>query len=189
MSGHHLILGELTDYLTGQPCTDTHDERLRQQLARQLVEGGGYGRHQIRARVMLTVRADAKMARLPVDFVIHINEAPAMLIKYGPGSIVTRHRPSLAMARLLGPTVVPMVVVTNGRNADVLDGVSGRVLGSGLSAIPDRDRLQRHLAATPARAVRARQAEMAARIVYAFEVDGSCLCDDTICRTGPEGEL
>ena len=184
MGGHHLILGELTDYLSGQPCTDTHDERLRQQLARQLVEAGGYGRDQIHARVMLTVRADAKMARLPVDFVIHINEAPAMLIKYGPGSIVTRHRPSLAMARLLGPTVVPLVVVTNGRNADVLDGVSGRVLGSGLSAIPDRDRLQRHLAATPTRAVSARQAEMAARIVYAFEVDGSCLCDDTICRVG-----
>ena len=38
MGNHHLILGELTDYLTGEPLTDTHDERLRQELAKWLVE-------------------------------------------------------------------------------------------------------------------------------------------------------
>ncbi len=30
---HHLILGELTDYLTEETLADTHDERLRQKLS------------------------------------------------------------------------------------------------------------------------------------------------------------
>ena len=32
MDGHHLILGELTDLITGETLTDTHDERYRQKL-------------------------------------------------------------------------------------------------------------------------------------------------------------
>ena len=186
MSGHHLILGELTDYLTGQTLDDTHDERLRQQIARLLVERGGFSRAGIQSRVMLQVQAGAKQARVPVDFVVFEARRAAMLIKYGPGSIVTRHRPTLALARLLGPAVVPLAVVTNGRDADVLDAISGKVVGSGLDAMPTRERLVAHLAASPPKAVTGRQADMAARIVYAFEVDGSCPCDDTICRLEPE---
>ena len=184
MDGHHLILGELTDYLTGKVLTDTHDERLRQQIARRLVERGGFSPDQIQARVMLQVQAGAKRARVPVDFVVSEDKRAVMLVKYGPGSIVTRHRPTLAMGKLLGPAVVPLAVVTNGRDADVLDAINGKVIGSGLDAIPTRKQLIAHLEASPLKAVTLRQAEMAARIVYAFEVDGSCLCDDTICRLG-----
>ncbi len=186
MSGHHLVLGQLTDYLTGQTLDDTLDERLRQNIARLLVERGGFSRDRIQSQVMLQVRAGAKQARVPVDFVVFEARRAAMLIKYGPGSIVTRHRPTLALARLLGPAVVPLAVVTNGRDADVLDTTSGKVIGAGLDAMPTRQRLLDHLAAAPPKAVSDRQAEMAARIVYAFEVDGSCPCDDTICRLEPE---
>ena len=38
MNGHHLILGELDDFVTGQRLADTHDERYRQRLSRLLVE-------------------------------------------------------------------------------------------------------------------------------------------------------
>ena len=38
MNGHHLILGELTDYITGETLKDTHDERYRQQIARRLID-------------------------------------------------------------------------------------------------------------------------------------------------------
>ncbi len=187
MPGHHLILGELTDYLTGQSIPDTHDERLRQHIARRLAERCGFDRRQIQARLQLHVRAGARQARVPLDFVVRLDRRAAMLVKYGPGSIVTRHRPALAMARLLGDTVVPVAVVTNGRDADVLDAVSGRLMGSGLDAIPTREQLRAHLAAARQKPVALRQAEMAARIVYAFEVDGSCPCDDSVCRL--EGEV
>ena len=32
MGGHHLIMGELTDLVTGQTLPDTHDERYRQRF-------------------------------------------------------------------------------------------------------------------------------------------------------------
>jgi hypothetical protein len=185
--GHHLILGELTDYLSGETLDDTDDERLRQQIARQLVEIGGFDRGQIQPRVMLRVQAGVKQAGVPVDFVIFEEASAAMLIKYGPGSIVTRHRPTLAMARLFGPKVVPLTVVTNGRDADVLDALTGKVIGSGMEAVPTHQQLLAYLATHPSKTVTDRQAEMAARIVYAFEVDGSCLCDDTICRIPTDG--
>ncbi|MCK7466807.1 MAG: hypothetical protein MZU91_00755 [Desulfosudis oleivorans] len=42
MAGHHLILGKLTDFLTGEILDDTLDERYRQKIARWLVEQKGY---------------------------------------------------------------------------------------------------------------------------------------------------
>ena len=38
MSGHHLILGTLTDVVTGETIDDTLDERYRQKIARLLLE-------------------------------------------------------------------------------------------------------------------------------------------------------
>jgi hypothetical protein len=37
-------------------------------------------------------------------------------------------------------------------------------------------------AGQPFEPISADRAEKEARIVYAFEVDGACTCDDTICR-------
>ena len=50
MNGHHLILGELDDFLTGEPIKDTHDERYRQQLAQLLVNRKGYLKSDIEAQ-------------------------------------------------------------------------------------------------------------------------------------------
>ena len=44
---HHLVLGEMTDYLTGKTVEDNHDERLRQKIARFLVERKGYGKKDV----------------------------------------------------------------------------------------------------------------------------------------------
>ncbi len=183
MAAQPVILGELTDFLTGRPLADTEDERLRQQIARRLVEVCGFDRQQIRSRLRLPVCAGPKCAEVTVDFVVFVDEAPSMMVKYGPGSIVTRHRPAMALARLLGPHLVPVAVVTNGWEADVLESRSGRIVGSGLEAILSRAELADRLKRTPAVAVDDRQAEMAARIVYAFEIDGSCALD---AHLGPE---
>ena len=37
MGGHHLILGKLTDFISGEILDDTLDERHRQKIARLLV--------------------------------------------------------------------------------------------------------------------------------------------------------
>ena len=105
-----------------------------------------------------------------------------MIIKYGPGSLVTRHRPVLATSRLVAPYQVPIAVVTNGEDADILDGLTNKVISSGLESIPSRAQLLERVADMRFDEIPARRAEMESRIIYAFEIDGSCICDDSICR-------
>jgi hypothetical protein len=179
--GHHLILGELRDYLTARPLPDTHDERYRQKIVRLLVEEKGYAISDIISGFPLAVRVGDKCARVPVSFLVRSDPHVAMIIQYGPGSLVTRHRSTLAMGRLVTLEQVPVVVVTNGEQADILDGAGGKVLDTGLQMIPDRQRLSDIIHAGTRRSITQRQAEMEARIVMAFEVDDRCPCDDSVC--------
>lgn len=182
MGGHHLILGEIEDYITGEILADTHDERYRQKIARFLVLEKGYAREDVHPRNPLTVSAGDRKGRLWVDFAVTVDDCMAMVIKYGPGSLVTRYRPTIAISRLMAPYQVPVVVVTNGESADVLDGETGKLAASGFDRIPSRNRLSRQLARRDWLPISSSRAEMEARIVYAFEIDGGCPCDDTACR-------
>ena len=183
MNGHHLILGTLTDVITGEILKDTHDERYRQKLSRLLVEGKGYRKADVIPRCDLLVTAgDAKRALVKVDFKVSLSGRTCMIAKYGPGSLVTRQRPALAASRLLESYQIPIVVVTNGEGADILDGTTGKVMFSGLEKIPSRSELSRMTATAPFHGISAQRAEMESRILYAYEVDGCCPCDDSICR-------
>ena len=182
MDGHHLILGKLSDYLTGDTLDDTHDERYRQKIAHLLVDRKGYHKSDIRVRSDLLVQAGEKKAIINIDFVISLIEKICMLIKYGPGSLVTRRRPALAAARLLAPYQIPMVVVTNGEDAEILAGSSGKVTGHGLDSIPAKKELAQYIKGIIWEPILSERAEMESRIIYAFEVDGSCPCDDSICH-------
>ena len=181
MAGHHLILGELRDIITRETLEDTHDERLRQGIASMLVDLKGYAREEIRPRWPLTLRAGEKCAIINIDFGIVIDDRVCMMIKYGPGSLVTRHRPALAASRLLAPYQVPVVVVTNGIDADILDGTRGKIMARGLDAIPDKAALTHLVADKTLVSIPPGRAEKESRIAFAFDVDGSCPCDDTVC--------
>ena len=188
MNGHHLILGELVDYVSGETIKDTHDERYRQKIAHFLVEEKGYLKKEITSRFDLLIKADENRAVIKVDFLVTLKNKICMLIKYGPGSLVTRHRPSLAASRLVAPYQIPMVVVTNGEDADILDGRNGDVIGSGFEAIPKKSGLSKKTAQNQFDEITPKRADQESRIMYAFEVDGSCPCDDTICKV-PDSEL
>lgn len=182
MNGHHLILGEQVDYLTGETIADTHDERYRQALAKLLVEKKGYHTCDILPRRKLIVKAGDKCARVHVDFAILVNDTIAMIIRYGPGSLITRHRPAIAASRVMAAYQIPLVVVTNGLDADIIDGKTGRVLSTGLHAIPDRQTLVARCHSGTKDLIPADRAEAEQRILYAYDVDDSCPCDDTVCR-------
>ncbi|MGD8448291.1 MAG: type I restriction enzyme HsdR N-terminal domain-containing protein [Desulfobacterales bacterium] len=180
--GHHLILGELVDFITGKTIQDTHDERYRQKLARILVEHKGYLKKEIEPGRELLIAAADKKAVITVDYTIKLAGKICIIIKYGPGSLVTRHRPALAASRLVAPYQVPVVVITNGEDADILEGATGKVISIGLESIPAKAELIEKVANIHFDPISTKQAEMESKIIYAFEVDGSCLCDDSICR-------
>jgi hypothetical protein len=182
MAGHHLILGKLSDLLTGEVLDDTLDERYRQAIARHLTERKGHAAADIEPRRELLLRAGPHQAVIRVDFVVRAAGRAAMVVRFGPGSIVSRERPALAVARLIAPYQVPVVVVTNGEDAEVLDGASGAVVGRGLDAIPDRRELLARVRDFDFPPIPPERAEMESRVAYCYDVDGACPCDDTICR-------
>lgn len=182
MDGHHLVLGKFDDLITGDTIDDTHDERYRQKIANLLINQKGYLISDIEPRKKLRVQAGEKQAIIKIDFVIRVENRIGMLIKYAPGSLVTRHRPLLAASRLLAPYQIPVAVATNGENADILDGSSAVVSARGLARIPSKSELSGMASVFDFSPVSASRAEMESRILYCFEVDDSCPCDTDICR-------
>jgi len=172
----HLILGELTDVITGRTLPDTHDERYRQKIARLLLEEKGYSRSEISPGEQIAVRAGDAEATVRIDYVIRLSGRTGMLVRYGPGSVVSRQRPALAASRLVAPYQVPVVVVTNGEEADVMDGHSGTVTGQGFPAIPSRQALDAVLSHTDLRPIPAKRAEVEQRLLYTYDVLDACAC-------------
>ena len=70
MTGHHLILGEQIDFITGETIPDTHDERYRQKIARLLVNQKRYQKYDIKLRQDLPVQAGENRAVIKIDFLI-----------------------------------------------------------------------------------------------------------------------
>jgi hypothetical protein len=182
VNGHHLILGDLDDVITGEKIKDTLDERYRQKIAQLLINQKGYLKKDIAPRREMMVSAGDCKALLKMDFVINIAGRIGMIIKFGPGSIVTRRRPALAASRIIAPYQIPLAVVTNGEDAEILDGYSGSVISTGLETIPSKSTLQKRIANDPFSTIEKDRAKMESRIVYCFEVDGSCPCDEDVCR-------
>lgn len=182
MTGHHLVLGELQDFITGETLPDTHDERYRQRIAKYLVKKKAYSPTDIRPRQWLPIKAGKHRARTCIDFLVRIDQKICMLVQYGPGSLVTRHRVAIAFSRLAAPYQIPVVVVTNGESADILNGATALKIAAGLENIPDKSYWQNIIPFFDTSPITPENAEMAGRIIYAYVIDDSCPCDDTICR-------
>ncbi|MCP4023710.1 MAG: type I restriction enzyme HsdR N-terminal domain-containing protein [Desulfobacteraceae bacterium] len=179
---HHVVMGELTDFLTGKLLTDTHDERYRQQIARFLVNGKRFKKERLKNNVQIKVAADKKKAVLKVDFLISCNDKIGMIIKYAPGSLVTRRLLTVALSRIIKSYQIPVAVVTNGEDAEIINGQDGKLMGTGMDAFPDKVKLESICQKASFKTISKDQFEKASRIVYAFEVDGACPCDTGICK-------
>ena len=181
---HHLVLGTLTDYLTGALITDTHDERYLQSLSRMLVEDKGFSKSDILRNHPLVVRAGDRSAQIKVGFQVRLGDKIAMVIQYAPGSLVTRRLSNLALSRALVPYQIPLAVTTNGEDAEIIDGYTGRVVGQGFDRLPSREGLGDHILSLGDRAFAKLSLgvmEKAHRIVHACQVDGACPCDSDVC--------
>jgi hypothetical protein len=182
--GHKRILGKTKDFITGREITDTDDERYRQKLARFLVEEKGYAKGDIEVKRRLEMSIENKTVLSMVDLVVNVGGKSFMIIRYGPGSIVTRERPALASARLLGTYQVPFTVVTNGEDAENLDTDSGEVIGSGLDSIPDKKTALEQLDHLTFRQLPPERIEAEKRILSAYDwLEHSLECDDDWCAT------
>jgi len=71
-----------------------------------------------------------------------------MAIKCVAGSLGSREREIIAASRLLDKYQIPFSVASDGKNAIVLDTVSGKKLGEGLNAIFSKEEIKKSSVAT-----------------------------------------
>jgi hypothetical protein len=176
VSSHHRVYGSLRDYLTGEELTDTDDERNRQQLARMMVEEKGYAKEDLEPRRFIETLFSAQFVRSTIELTVSLEGKRFMIIRYGPGSLVTRERSAIAAARVLeNEYQIPLAVVTNGRDAELLATATGQVLATGMEAIPDYGQARELLPTLVFRErMEGKKRERELRILNAFDVEICC---------------
>lgn len=173
---HHIVYGTLSDYLTGEELVDTDDERTRQDLARMMVEEKGYAKTDLEPRRAIETLFATQFVRSTITLTVSLDGRRIMVIRYAPGSLVSRERSAIAAARMLEEDYqIPLAVVTNGRDAELLDTGNGQVLASGMDAIPNYQKARELF---PTLVFRARldekKRERELRILNAFDVEICC---------------
>ena len=174
---HHLIYGTLHDFLNGAELTDTDDERIRQEISRYMVEDRGYQKEELIPRLFVETLFTTNFVRSTIELTVEVHGRWFMIVRYGPGSLVSRERSAIAAARVLHPDYqIPLAVVTNGRDAELIDTATGKILGNGLESIPDRVQAKSLLTtlAFPARQ-KDPELEREKRILNAFDLERCCL--------------
>ena len=115
----------ITDYLTGRTLADSDDEQIRQSMERLLVEIKGFRTGEIEVDRMFQVEVDGRAFQGRAELIVRLGGRPLMAVKNTRGSLVTREQEATALARLvLAPRQIPLTVVFNGRDAELLDSCS-----------------------------------------------------------------
>ncbi len=186
---HHIVYGACTDYVTGETLTDTDDERIRQNIARMLVEEKGYAKKDLEMRQKIETLFAKQFVTSKIAVTVHCMGKRIMIIRYAPGSLVTRERSAIAAARVFDEEYrIPLAVVTNGQDAELLDTATGKVLATGLEAIPDKEELAKlcdTLDFSPFIDEKKREREL--RILNAFDIEVCCAGGPCALPQAPEG--
>ncbi|MDI6889396.1 MAG: type I restriction enzyme HsdR N-terminal domain-containing protein [Thermodesulfovibrionales bacterium] len=162
-------MSDICDFITGQLFIDTDDERIRQGIERLLIEEKGYSKFDIEVDREFEIVLGEEINRSKVDLVVSVEEKIFMVIKCARGSLVSREREVLSCARILDIYQIPFTVVTNGEDAEVLDTISGEVIGNGLEAIPSKSQILEILKGMEFKRLPEKRIEMEKRIYLAFE--------------------
>lgn len=172
---HHMVYGHCTDYITGEKLVDTDDERLRQELARTMVEEKGWAKEDVEMRLAIETLFNKQFVTSKITMTLSMDGKRCLIIRYAPGSLVTRERSALAAARILDDSCqIPLAVVTNGRDAELLDTYSGEVVGKGMDAIPSRKEVEEMFRELRFDSYSDKKRERELRILNAFDVEICC---------------
>ena len=129
-------------YITGKLVYDTDRERIKQKMARYLVEELGYSLSDFQVDREIFIEVDGVKVKAIVDISIVIHGKTLMIIRGGPGSVVTRESGTVSAARLLEPDyIVPWAVQANLFDASILDVRRKKAVAYGWENIPFRKRL------------------------------------------------
>lgn len=143
---------------------------IRDRVERFLLEQKGYIRGDLEMGQTVEVVIGEDRVRPVLDIVIRLRNKRFIAIKCAPGSVVSREMEVLSMARLLDRYQIPFSVVTNGGEAELLDTVTGKVIGEGLEAIPSKAEALEQFGTVEFKPLPERKVEQAKRVLLASEV-------------------
>lgn len=129
----------ITDFVTGTKIPNIGAEENRQQVERFLVEEKGYLKEDIEVDVPIHLEIGKEPYDSTVDLVVRLQGRRLIVIKCVAGSMGSRHRETLAAARLLDTYQIPFSAVSDGKSAHLLDTGSGALIAEGLEGLPSRD--------------------------------------------------
>jgi hypothetical protein len=186
---HHYIYGTCTDFITGESIVDTDDERCRQELAKLLVEEKGYEKSDLEPRLSIETLYGGQYVVSTIDITAGIGGKRFMILRFAPGSITTRERPAIAAARILEPVhQIPLAVVTNGRDAVLLDTYSGKIIKQGMDSIPDKEEAARMLQSLEFKPFADEERiDKERRILNAYDIEICCVGGPCALPGAPEG--
>lgn len=163
-------MSDICDFITGQAFLDTDDERIRQKIERLLIEEKGYSKKDIEVDMEFEIVIGKEIHKSKVDLIVSVEEKRFMIIKCARGSLVSREREVISCARILDVYQIPFAVVTNGEDAEVLDTISGEVIGNGLGAIPSKANALEAIKQIEFKNLSGKRIEKEKRIFLAFDV-------------------
>ncbi len=134
-----------------------------------LREKKGYEPGDIRKGMAVEVSLADETAWSSLDYLVSVDGRKAMTIKCVAGSLDSRERQAVAMARVIASPPLPVAVVADPVSAEVLDVASGKVIGEGFGAIPTREQLQAILREKQMHPLDPRRLEREKRILLAFD--------------------
>lgn len=180
---HEVSLGgTIRDYLSGEAIPDTTFEDFRQALARLLVEEKGYPRGRLTSKVGVSFPVGGETYCRVIDLVAYGEDGgPLLLVLFCAGKPATYERETLAAARLIHGGPAPLALVTDTREAILLDVAGGNVLAEGMAAVPRWEDLQRLAAGRPRPELTPARLDRERRILYAYSEMLTSCCEGTCC--------
>ena len=107
---------------------------IREQVY-ELLTGMGFEQSEIEADYGFPVEASGRNEVCTIDFVITLGGKKVAAIRCAPDAIDSRQREAVAFCRVAG---IPISIVTNFVESKVLDAASGKLIGEGMEALPDK---------------------------------------------------
>ncbi|WP_027184381.1 type I restriction enzyme HsdR N-terminal domain-containing protein [Desulfovibrio inopinatus] len=182
---HEESLGRtIEDYLTGESIEETSYEEFRQALARLLVEEKGYPKAALVAKTGVCFPVENQDYTRMVDLAAYDPSGdPLMIIIFCSGSVGSYIRETLASARLFAPKPAPLALVTDTKEAVLLETASSHTLAEGgTRVIPSYEEAMTLARNAPVEPLNEEAANREGRILYTYSEFLSGGCCGAACR-------
>lgn len=159
--------------IRGSLVLDTDRERIRQKITAFLTEEKNYHISDFIADLEIHIEVNGIKIISTVDIAVNIEGKTRMIIRGGPGSVVTREAGTIAAARLLYPEyIVPWAVQANLFDSSLLNVRTKKKVAYGWENIPSRLELLKMTEKWPPPPLPEERIPIERQILYSYDTHG-----------------